>query len=190
MRDGDVKVAARVIDARLGEAGTGNPQLGIQFQTDNAEVGTVTAYLFFSDATLERTEKALTDLGWAPAANDWDLETMLADRLLIGVECSLVVAEEEYNGRFGWKVKFINAAGGMMKKTYDENEVASFAQKFRAKMRGQGVPVKEPAPTRRPATPASRNVMPGPTTRAPSPRQAYTHDPVPGVDTDADGIPF
>lgn len=151
MYQDDFKVNAKVLEVALGEASTGNVQLGIRFETDDDQVRQITHYLFFTDDTLKNTEKALTALGWAPAANNWNVDDMLEQGVLIGKTCSLVIGKDVYNGRERWKVKFINSSdGALMKKVYGVDERKGFAQRLREKVRASGG--HAPEPRKRPAT--------------------------------------
>jgi hypothetical protein len=96
---------ARAVQAALCETKSGKEQLAIEFalyDVDGVEGEHVTYFGSFSDAALPHTLKALRTCGWAG--------TDLAD--LSGVErneVSLVLEDEEYEGRVRTKVKWVNA---------------------------------------------------------------------------------
>lgn len=132
MREGQISVEAKITQVELGESSNENVQLLLSFATPECpHFQTITKGFFFTDAALESTEKALTDLGWNPGENNWDVDGLIESKRLVGQVVSLVCEEEEYKGKLSWRVKFVNRRGGM-KTTYDKAARRMFGEKLRA----------------------------------------------------------
>ncbi len=135
----------RGLQAALGRAGTGKEQVAVQFQlmdADGVSGPTITWYGYFTDSTYERTVESLRHCGWA--GDD------LSD--LSGIdtnEVSLVIENEEYEGKATPKVKWVNAPGGglALKEQLSADEARSFAAQMKGRILAmkQGQP-KKPAP--------------------------------------------
>jgi hypothetical protein len=143
IEDGAWKARAR--EAALATAGTGTPQLGIDFEIlEGPSQGQhITAYLYFGEGSFDRTIESIRLCGWKG--------TNLAD--LTGItdnEVRIVVEQEEYNGKLYQKVKWINALGGVaVQNRMNAGEAADFA----ARMRGR---IAAMAQGQRPTAPPSR----------------------------------
>lgn len=133
MYEGQIKVDAEITDAQLGESSNQHVQLLLSFVTPGCKAfGAITKGLFFTDAAIERTTKVLTDLGWNPEDNKWDIDGLIEKRTLVGTKVSLVCEEKEYQGKTSWQVVFVNKRGGM-KTVYGSAERKAFAQQLRAR---------------------------------------------------------
>ena len=179
LRDGQWEVRARVVRSLLGITGTGKQQLAVTFEygDDGGETRFVTAYQFFTDAALPFTVEALRALGWDPEANNWDILTLDDTEVLKGREASLVLEEEEYEGKRRTKVRFINPVGGAGVERLAPEAAKAFASDLRRRLM-QAAPPKAGA-ARRAAAPAA-----APPRAAPPPA-----DPPP-PDLNLDDIPF
>lgn len=134
-RDGDIYFDDCTVQAvAMGRTSKGAEQLVITFET-NDDPRHVTGYLFFTDASIPITEKALRELGWDPVVNSWGIEQMIEMNLLVGAKASLVCAYEEYEGKKRLKVKFINAPGGAaVKDRMTPAEVFDFTRRLRGRL--------------------------------------------------------
>lgn len=121
---------ARAIEAALGETDTGKEQIAVRFSLLDLEGQEITWYGYFTDKTLETTFKALRTAGW----KGQDLSD-LADLCNPETpEVTLVVEQEEYEGKVRARVRWVNGAGGLaLKKALDPNKAKAFA----ARMKGQ-----------------------------------------------------
>lgn len=151
---GDIYLDGKVTSCALGFTSNGKDQLAVTFRIESPPEGiqsSLTAYLFFSDASLPITEKALRDgLDWDPVTHAWDVQRMTED--LVGREASLVCCYETYNDKKRLKVKFINAPGGSgLKERMEPAQVADFQARLRARvgMSGGGLPAASSAPAAR-----------------------------------------
>jgi len=181
LRDGQWEVRGKVVKSLLGITGTGKQQLAVTFeyQDENGARGYVTSYHFFTDAALPWTVEALRALGWDPEENDWNVLTLDDTPVLRGREASLVLEEEEYEGKVRTKVRFVNALGGAGVERLAPDAAKAFASDLRRRL-------MQAAPPR--AGAAKRGASPA----AAGPRPAATTPPAsdPGPDLNLDDIPF
>lgn len=128
MENGKYRARAREWD--LGIAGTGKEQLAIAFDFLDHPGQSMTAYLYFTDETFDRTLKSLREMGWT--GDDFDNITDL-DRN----EVQLVV-EAEVNPKTGQaepRIKWINNSGGLaLKQAMDPAQRKSFAARMKGKV--------------------------------------------------------
>lgn len=99
---------ARAVGALLTETRSGKEQVAVEFELlDEGFVGRrITWYGYFTEKTTERTLRTLRTCGW--------LGMDLTD--LAGIESnevSLVIENQEYEGRTIPRVQWVNAVGGM-----------------------------------------------------------------------------
>lgn len=117
---------ARAVDAKLGRAGSGTPQIGVRFQLLDPPGGFLTWYGFLSPRAQEITFRGLEAAGF--------VGDNLADCTWItnAPECSIVVEHETYEEKTRPRIQFINASGGIaMKGALDEGESLAFAEDMR-----------------------------------------------------------
>lgn len=127
MENGKYRARAREWD--LGMTGTGKEQLAIAFDFLDHPGESMTAYLYFTDETLDRTIKAMRDMGWT--GNDLENITDL-DRNEVTV---VVEAEEDLEGKMRPRIKWINGSGGLaLKQALDPNQRKAFAARMKAKV--------------------------------------------------------
>ena len=120
-------------------------QLAVTFDTDDAEHPTLTGYLFFSDAAMEVTERALRALGWDPLEQNWAIDDLIASDDIMGAKVSLTCAFEEYEGKRRFKVKFINElGGGSLKERLSDDEARAFTAGLRQKLGVTGGSKRKP----------------------------------------------
>lgn len=152
------KYRARATEWDLAEAGTGSPQVAVGFELlDDGYVGRrITWYGYWSDAALEITVKALRACGWK--GND-----LLELSGLDANEVDLVIENEEYEGQWTPRVKFVNVPGGLaIKAPMSDDKRKAFAAQMRQKIAGldamenQGKPAAKPAASK----PAGRSRAP------------------------------
>jgi hypothetical protein len=194
LRDGQWEVRGRVTKSVLAVTGTGKQQLAVTFEHEDEQHRKqfVTWYGFFTDAALPWTVEALRALGWDPEANNWDILGLDETPLLVGREVSLVLEEEEYEGKLRTKVRFINALGGAGVERLEPNAAKAFASDLRKRLMNVAPPKATrpatggPSPARTgsppaaasPGTPAARAATPAPADAGASP------------DLNLDDIPF
>lgn len=155
---------ARAKEWALGKS-NGKEQIGIMFEftAPPLEGRSITAYLYFTDATVDRTLESLRHCGW-DADSIADLDSLGNN------EVELVIEDEEYDGKVRSKVKWVNRVSRLMlKDQMDASSVAAFA----ARLRGKAVASKQKygaqpaatAPKRSTAAaePAFDEMDPGPT---------------------------
>jgi hypothetical protein len=133
----------------IGKAGTGTPQVGIQFELLDRGGESITWYGFLSDKALPVTVKALRACGWEGA----DLSDLTG---LDTHEVTLVVENEEYNDKWSPRVKFVNSNAGLsMNNVLEGDGLKAFAAEMRAKILGidPSSAKKHASPTKRPEPP-------------------------------------
>ncbi|NNB90527.1 hypothetical protein [Corallococcus exiguus] len=141
---------ARAAQGALGFTSGGKEQVAIEFTflgNDGSEPyagQSITWFGFFTDASLEHTIKALRACGWQ--GND------VSD--LTGIESndvSLVIENEEYEGKWSPKVRWVNPLGSglALKQQMEPTQARSFAAQMRGRIlameQGTG-PRRAPAP--------------------------------------------
>jgi len=179
---GTIKAGTYVVTVKgthLGKSpkkGTG--YVGVRFED---EVGdTITAFLYTSDAAIGRTIETLEQaLGWNVEAHNGDLFSLHETDLLVGKQVEIVVEDEEYEGKYRPKVKWINAlnSGGRVE-GMQADDAKAFAAALRATVYGTRAG-KAPG-----ATPAARPAAKPAPAQAAAPSQGGDG---PGEDDD---LPF
>ena len=155
------RYTATVESAELGQSEKGTPFLALLCKTDQGEE--LTAYLYLSDAAVERTVKTLREV----FAFDNSFESVVQQ--VTGKPCSIVVEAEEYEGKTRMKVKWVNSVGGSSAKPL-ENSATLLAQ---LSAKAKRIPAATPTATRT-AAPAAR---PAPSAKpAPAPKPAAVGD--------------
>lgn len=142
----------------------GTGYIGVRFKDDVGD--TITAYLYTSDAALGRTIETLEMLGWSVEANNGDVNSLNETPLLVGAKAEIVVEDEEYEGKFHAKVKWINppGGGGGRVEAMTPNEAMAFAAALRAKVYGTRA---GKAPSAKPAARPAAKPAPAKTTAPP-----------------------
>lgn len=143
---------ARAVSGGLGETSTGKEQVAIECELMDSEgvVGPhITWFGYFTEKTTESTLRALRTFGWVgdDLANLTGIETN---------EVSLVIENEEYEGRVTPKVRWVNAPGGGgigLKAPLAPDRAKSFAAKMRAAVRAFDI---QTGNGKRPPAPKSR----------------------------------
>lgn len=148
-------VSARPVAWGLsGEDLSKDPQFAIAFEiVEGEDEGKkITWYgTFASDAAFEYTVKAMKRCGWTG--------TDLTAVELAEAPVSILIEEEEYNGKWRTKVKGIGNGGGGVKQM-DPNAAKAFAAKMANRIKafdlknGTAAPAKRPAPSGQQRTPA------------------------------------
>ena len=157
---GRYTATAKTVD--LGQsAEKGTPYVSILFENEQGE--DLTAFLYLSDAALERTVRTLREVF---GFND-DFGTVKEQ--VTGKQASIVVEAEEFEGKTRMKVKWVNAVGGVSGKPL-ENAVSLLAQ---LSARAKRIPAAAPTAART-APVAARPARP-----APAPKAAVPEDDVP-----------
>ena len=158
------RYTATVESAELGQSEKGTPLLALLCKTDQGEE--LTAYLYLSDAAVERTVKTLREV----FAFDNSFESVVQQ--VTGKPCSIVVEAEEYEGKSRMKVKWINTVGGVSGKPL-ENAVSLLAQ---LSARAKRIPAAAPTAARTAPVAARPAQVARP---APAPKPAVLEDDVP-----------
>lgn len=157
----------------------GTGYVGVRFKDETGD--TITAYLYTSDAAIARTVETLERLGWSLSASNGDLFTLHETNLIVGAKCEIVVEDEEYDGKWRPKVKWINELGGGGRaEGMAAEEARSFAAALRAKV--YGAKAGQAPAAGKPAQKASPRPAP-----KPSPKPASVPPSEPEGDDD---IPF
>lgn len=116
------------LELELGTASTGAEQVAVRFEllSGGQEGKRIVWYGFFTEKTAERTIESLRHMGWKGVD--------LSDLSTAKEECSIVVDhEQDKDGNFFARVKWVNAAGGpMMKNIMDDSAKKAFALRMRA----------------------------------------------------------
>lgn len=158
------RYTATVENAELGQSEKGTPFIALLCRTEQGDE--LTAYLYLSDAAIERTVKTLREV----FAFDNSFESVVQQ--VTGKPCSIVVEAETYEGKERMKVKWVNAVGGSTAKPLDN--AASLLAQLSAK--AKRIPAAAPAAART-AAPAAR---PAPSAKpAPAPKPAAVDEDVP-----------
>ena len=127
-------VEAKLIDHVLKEVGEKNtPCLSLKWEV-KVDGEHVYSSHWLTDAAFPYTMKLLTEvLGWDAGddLNDWN-----GTGNFVGMECDLVLAEEEYNGKVSTKVKFVNRKGGGSQKPAEDKLAQSLKAKVLAYRQG------------------------------------------------------
>lgn len=124
------KYRARALSWDLGNASTGTPQIGIDFEFLDHPGQTMNAFLYFTDETFDRTIEALCAMGWT--GNDLDNITDLnRNEVNVTVKAELNPKTNQMEP----KIQFVNSTGGVaMKQKMDEGQKKAFAAKFAGRM--------------------------------------------------------
>jgi hypothetical protein len=155
----------------LGTAGSGTPQVGIEFELLDHAGQSITYYGFLTDKALPHAVKAMRSCGWQ-GADLADLSGMDANEVV------LVVEHETYEGKTSAKVKWVNSAGGLaMSNSLQGAELSSFA----AEMKGKILALDPASAKQRAASPVRSVSQPAPQPSGP---------PEPPPISDEDGMPF
>jgi hypothetical protein len=126
----------------LGKSSTGKEQVAVSFTilTEGATHQRLTWYGYFTDATFDRTVESLRICGWQ--GDDLaDLQGLDAE------EVSLVVADEEYEGKVNARVLWVNklTQGPAVKSVLEGDEARAFAASMRDRVRAFSAAAKKPA---------------------------------------------
>lgn len=145
---------ARATQGVLGESKSGKEQVVVQFELLEPDYAnqTISWYGFFTDATCERTFESLRIMGWQGTNLD-DLTGVDAN------EVSLVIENEEWEGKTRAKVRWVNAVGGMgLLAPLAPDKAKAFAARMRGRVlafdQSQAMGGKKAAPAQ--ARPAAR----------------------------------
>lgn len=130
---------ARGVVAALGFTAGGKEQVAVQLAilSEGHEGETVTWFGYFSDAATDRTLESLRHLGWQGD----DLFDLTG---IDGNEVSIVLEEDDYNGKTSIKVKWINEIRGL---TLKAPMTDAQAKAFSARMKGAAVGQRQRAGT-------------------------------------------
>lgn len=127
---------ARAKQWGLGESSTGKEQVGISFDitTPDADIQTITAYLYFTEQTWERTVESLRHCGWT-GTDVSDLTGLDAN------EVELVIEDDTYDGKTRPKVKWINRIGGLeLKAPLSGEKLKAFSAVLQMRIQAMGAP--------------------------------------------------
>ena len=125
--------AAKAKTWGLGTAGEkGTPEVAVEFEivTPDADIRNITWHGYLTEATLERTVESLRNCGWK--GDD------VSDGLpgLDTNEVSLVIEDEEYQGKTYAKVQWVNKKGGLaLKAPMQQEQAKAFGASLRDKIR-------------------------------------------------------
>jgi hypothetical protein len=162
---------ARAIDWGLGETANGKEQVAVQFEilTPDADIHYIAWHGYFSDKTYERTIESLRICGWT-GVDLTDLTGVNAN------EVSLVIEDDEWEGKVRPKVKWINRLSSLaLRAPMSGDKLKSFAASMRDKIKAHDAAGGTPKPKTQPRQ------------SAPPPHIGATGGPPPISDDD---IPF
>ena len=145
---------ATIVEHARSVAGTGTKQLAVLF--DIAGQGTITGYLYFSDAALPLAEQQLRAMGWDPTERGWPIEELNGTGMLSGRECPVRVESEA--GRDGVnraRVRWIgDSAGGLaIKEAMDGGQATTFGASLRSRLQALGKITPQASPAGAPSLP-------------------------------------
>lgn len=121
---------ARAREWALGHSSTGKEQVAVEFVLIGGEHDgrSITWYGYFTDGAVDRTLDSLRHCGWS-GDNFPDLSGLDKN------EVQIVVEQEEYQGHWSDKVKWVNKAGGVaLKDPMNDAQAKSFAQRMKGKL--------------------------------------------------------
>lgn len=126
---------ARAKEWALGVSSTGKEQIGVMFELVGGEHAGkhITWFGYFTDGAVDRTLESLRHCGW-DSDNLADLDSLGAN------EVDLVVDDEEYEGKWRSRVKWVNRVSRLQMK---EQMSPAQVQAFAAKLRGKAVASKK-----------------------------------------------
>lgn len=141
----------RVVDHEIGKAGTGTPQVAVQFEfTDKAgETRRMTWYGYFTTATISSEHgvlKQLRELGFDVEKEKWNLGLLgrktavnPGGGVLMGREADITIEKDkDKDNNETRKIEWINAEGGIGMKVRAETpeDIAAFIKEVRANAGG------------------------------------------------------
>jgi hypothetical protein len=127
MIESGVYAARPLPGAALGMTKTHKECVGVEFELKESGQH-ISWYGYFTDATSERTIEALRFCGWR-GQDLSDLSDIGNDP---SVEVSLVIEQEEWEGKVRAKVQWVNRAGGLaMANPLDQGQAQAFAQRMK-----------------------------------------------------------
>jgi hypothetical protein len=141
MQSGTFK--AHVTDVGLGYTSTGGEQIVLQFTIDEGpcQGEQILWHGSFSEKAEKFTIKTLQTCGWTGI----DISTLNEEDMPETV--SLVIAEDEFNGQTKFKIKWINAMGGLaIKSQMTQAQKTAFAQKLKGKLMAVQANLPKPKP--------------------------------------------
>lgn len=106
----------------------------------------ISAFMFFTEKTTDRTIESLRHCGWV-GDELADLPDIAA-RGELNQEVELVVDHEEYNGEWQAKVRWVNKPGGgsvKLKKPLEGRDLASFSARMKSRLRSSAPVGSKPA---------------------------------------------
>ena len=95
---------AEIVEHAITESSKGTPQIAVKFETKE---GDITGWFALTDKAAEYTIKKLRAMGFQGD----DLKQINDGQCIVGNQCNIVVAHEEYNGTTNARVKFVNPLG-------------------------------------------------------------------------------
>jgi len=168
----------KAMEAQVGEAGTGTPQVAVRFDFLDYDETNRVWYGYFTPSSMENTFKALRTAGWK--GNDLeDLSDLFSDN--DPPEVVLVVQHEpDQQGNMRDRIRFINSvgssAGAMLKKKLEGKDLSDFA----ARMKGEILAFDQrQSGGARPATKSKAKGKNGKPKNAPAPAATTDDDPIP-----------
>lgn len=128
LQDGNYR--ARAIAHEYGVTSKGNDMVAVTYELLDKERMMMTWYGYFTDATIERTYKALRHSGW-------DGRDLLGLDGLGDTEVELVVVNETYEGKTRPRVNFVNPVGagrGAVSNPLDQGGQEAFKRRVAGKI--------------------------------------------------------
>lgn len=139
---------AKAVAWSLGEASTGTPQVGVEFEVQDGDHKgeRISGYFALSDAAAEYTLEKLRNCGWT-GSDIGELEDKEASASMASKQVELVCEPEDVkkdgqlltnddgSARLRLRIQFVNRAGGLaMKKSLSDDSRRALAAKMRAKL--------------------------------------------------------
>lgn len=169
------KYLATAVSSALGHTSKGDPQVAVELDIhrDQQHIGTRTWYGYFTEKSLQTTEKALAALGFdIGERNIGELgpEEPTASPIA-GAPCRVVIEHEndEQTGEVRDRVRWINhadSAGPALKERMNPAEAHSFGEQLRARVLAQRGPQQAAAPRQAAPRPPAQAARPSATPAA------------------------
>lgn len=133
-QDGGQYDAVAVASA-MGKSQAGHPTLAVRFVVEG--VGTISWYGSFSENAYPFTVEALQALGWDPASNNYAFGVLAEENFFAGAKANITVKHDEYEGKWKWKVAWVNPLGGgaLFTEKLSKADAESFEAMLRAGVR-------------------------------------------------------
>ena len=121
-------------------------QLALKWKFESG--ATMWSFNFFSsNKAFEITGKALKAIGWDPDKNGWRLNEINGTDVLVGKQATVVLEDEEYNGKSVRKIRWINDLnGGGPARVMSPEDTSRFVASLQQRAGSAAAPFHDPKP--------------------------------------------